>query len=205
MFPDRRHLSFFNFIELADAPSDKSARRSPLSPLHPEPEAEAEAAEDPPVWWDDIEEHWRTRFAPPPDFDGDEDGDYGDDDYSRTLTPDEEDAVEARHRAECAQLHAAGAPEREAWFAALAGDCDDPGDADRQGATATEPISAGDDRASDPTADELTERAPRATAGTDTAPPGEARRTGCVAFGIPAALAGASDTPSRNVTPRVSF
>ncbi|MGN6277345.1 MAG: hypothetical protein ACTHM8_01310, partial [Sphingomonas sp.] len=71
--------------------------------------------------WDDIEREWRTRFAPPADFDGDEDGHYGEEDYSRTLTLDEEDAVEAHNRIERAELHAAAAPERDAWFAGLSG------------------------------------------------------------------------------------
>jgi hypothetical protein len=91
-------------------------RHSPLSPLH---EAEAAADEDQPVWWDDIEERWRTRFAPPDDFVGDQDGDYGADDYSRTLTPEELAMVESVHRAELAAACAEGAAERDAWFAAL--------------------------------------------------------------------------------------
>lgn len=95
------------------APAE-TAQHSPLSPLQPE--------EDVPVWWDEEDHEWRTRFAPPPFFDGEQDGEYGNFDYSRTLTYDEEDALEASRQSELAARQAAGAPERDAWFAALPGD-----------------------------------------------------------------------------------
>ena len=75
-----------------------------------------------PVWWDEYDNQWRTRFAAPPGFDGDEDGDLEYGDYSRTLTPEEEAAMEGHNAAARDRLHAAGAPERDAWFAALTPD-----------------------------------------------------------------------------------
>ncbi|TPG13069.1 hypothetical protein [Sphingomonas oligophenolica] len=105
---------------LAFAAPAEPARHSPLCPLHPDDDAPA--VEQSPVWWDDGRNEWRTRFAAPPDFDGVEDGDLQDGDYSRTLTPEEEEAVEDHHAAVRARLHAASAPERDAWFAALSTD-----------------------------------------------------------------------------------
>ncbi|MGQ0660178.1 MAG: hypothetical protein ACT4N3_04850 [Sphingosinicella sp.] len=52
------------------------------------------------VWFDEVEESWRTDFPPPPDFDGAEEGCFGDDDYSRSLSEEEELAAEAMAEAE---------------------------------------------------------------------------------------------------------
>jgi hypothetical protein len=69
--------------------------------IPPDPEEEdrrIEEAEDPPVWSEDGT--WWTFFPPPEDFDGDEHGEVGDEDYQRTLTAEEEDAMKSRRRAE---------------------------------------------------------------------------------------------------------
>ncbi len=71
---------------------------------------------EPPVWWDDNIEEWRTRYPAPPGFLGDEDGDYGDPDYSRELTPEEAEALEGPRRAELAERARAEAAERDALF-----------------------------------------------------------------------------------------
>lgn len=72
-----------------------------------------------PVWFDEQADGWWTTFPPPPGFDGEEAGTYGDADYARELDPDETDAV-AEHRARVAEeLGAADAGARAAWFAAL--------------------------------------------------------------------------------------
>ncbi len=85
------------------------------------PEAEpAEAAEEPRVWWDGHAEGWRTDFPPPEGFYGEEDGDYGEEDYSRELTAEEEDLVEAPRRAEIAAQRVAEGAARDRWFAILA-------------------------------------------------------------------------------------
>ena len=73
---------------------------------------------DPPVWWCDDSQGWRTRFPPPPDFDGYEDGEPGDEGYERELTGEEEVAIEALDAAERAPLVAAGHAARAQWFAA---------------------------------------------------------------------------------------
>jgi len=122
------------------------ARHSPLSPLHPENDDEEED-EDVPVWYDECEQEWRTSFAPPDHFYGDQEGEFGDEDYSRTLTPAEEEAVDTRHRAKLADRCAAGAAERDAWFAAL---CDDPDATGRSaGAAAADAMACGEGLATD--------------------------------------------------------
>lgn len=72
-----------------------------------------------PVWWDMFEERWRTRFPPTDDFLGEEDGDYGDPGYSRTLSEAEEDAWEAEHRAEVAEREIIEGRERDLYFGFL--------------------------------------------------------------------------------------
>ncbi|HZF93260.1 MAG TPA: hypothetical protein VEZ20_00150 [Allosphingosinicella sp.] len=72
--------------------------------------------------WDD-EDGWWTDYPPPPGFEGEEEGSYGDHDYRRSLSPDEqavidaevaeEEAAEAEADAEA--LAAAGA-HRDAYF-----------------------------------------------------------------------------------------
>jgi hypothetical protein len=59
-------------------------------------EAEDEDPGDDQVWLEDGV--WLTFFPPPPDFDGEEEGELGDRDYQRTLTGEEEAAVLARRR-----------------------------------------------------------------------------------------------------------
>jgi hypothetical protein len=60
-------------------------------------------AEDPPVWCDGGT--WWTFFPPPEGFDGEEEGELGDEEYQRRLTGEEEAAIEARNReAEEAEL-----------------------------------------------------------------------------------------------------
>lgn len=80
----------------------------------------AEAIEEPRVWWDGHAEAWRTDFPPPEGFHGEEDGDYGDEGYSRELTVEEEDLVEAPRRAEIAVQRVAEGEARDRWFALLA-------------------------------------------------------------------------------------
>ncbi|NYT42872.1 hypothetical protein HZY97_19015 [Sphingomonas sp. R-74633] len=98
-----------------------------LAPAPPEPPVQASQRnqhfQDPdnpdgdPVWWDSAAEDWRTRFPPPAGYDGEEDGAYGEPDYSRALTLEEAETVEAPMRAEIAARRLAEAAERDAWFA----------------------------------------------------------------------------------------
>ncbi len=71
-----------------------------------------------PVWWCGDAEEFRTWFPPPDDFDGDEDGEYGDLDYNRALTDAEFEILAARdiHPPTDTQ-RAEQEAERDAWFA----------------------------------------------------------------------------------------
>lgn len=69
------------------------------------------------VWWCDDADGWRTNFPPPADFDGEEDGEPGEEDYERELTEEEAEALRALRTRELAPFIAAGHAEREAWLA----------------------------------------------------------------------------------------
>lgn len=62
----------------------------PADALFPDP-CDPDAA--PLVWWDPIGGEWLTRFPPPDDYDGEEEGEPGSEDYARTLTALEAYAV----------------------------------------------------------------------------------------------------------------
>jgi hypothetical protein len=81
-----------------------------LSQLWPEDDPEN------PVWWDEVDEHWRTRFPPPEGFAGEEEGAFGDEGYSRTLSPGEEAVQEAAYRAGTAERAAAEGRDRDLFF-----------------------------------------------------------------------------------------
>lgn len=77
-----------------------------------------EAVEDwnAPVWYDEKEREWRTRFPPPDGVYVDESGDYGDPDYERSLTPAETRVMEDEEDRELEERRAVEAAERDAWF-----------------------------------------------------------------------------------------
>ncbi|WP_338425149.1 hypothetical protein [Sphingopyxis kveilinensis] len=89
----------------ADSESDLDAE--------PTPEEEAAAMT---VWADDVTGELRTNFPPPDDFTGIEEGAFGDEDYERTLGPDEEEAWQAVRQADVAPLRKAGEIARRAFF-----------------------------------------------------------------------------------------
>src|SRR3546814_16071823 len=72
-----------------------------------------EAAADMHVWHDDAHGEWRTNFPPPEDFTGIEAGEFGAEDYERTLEIDEEEAWLAAREAEGAPLRARAQAGRE--------------------------------------------------------------------------------------------
>lgn len=128
------------------------------TPAPPEPEdsrdgngqlrqpAAPEADADEPVWWDYGEECWRTHFPPSDDFDGEEDGEYGDAEYSRTLSEAEEAAWDAEHRTYVAAREIVEGRARDRFFGFLPDDADgapaggaDPGDG--EGAEGRDPIA----------------------------------------------------------------
>ncbi|MGV3730989.1 MAG: hypothetical protein ACO1NN_09560 [Sphingopyxis sp.] len=83
------------------------------SDAEPTPEEEAAAMT---VWADDETGELRTNFPPPDDFTGIEEGAFGDEDYERTLDPDEEEAWQAVRQADVAPLRKAGEIARRAFF-----------------------------------------------------------------------------------------
>jgi hypothetical protein len=112
----------------------RRAEAAGLVALAPAPEAEEEASTPPetklnqlveyrlpsertqPVWWDEIAEEWRTRFPPPEGFDGHEDCEFGDAEYSRELTPEEEEVADGPRRDAVEARTATETLERDAWF-----------------------------------------------------------------------------------------
>ena len=74
-------------------------------------------SDETPVWFDDEQHEWRTSFPPPPGLqDHDENGEFGDAGYDRSLSEAEVDAIEAKRAIEIAPLAEAGAVARDSWF-----------------------------------------------------------------------------------------
>lgn len=89
----------------------------------PTPEEEAAAMT---IWHDEDSGEWRTNFPPPEGFVGIEEGEFGDEDYERTLDPEEEDAWESARAEAFAPLRKAGEIARRAFFGLLT-PANDPG------------------------------------------------------------------------------
>jgi hypothetical protein len=74
------------------------------------------------VWIDDYS--WRTNFPPPQDFNGNEEGCYGDDGYNRNCTPEERALLDRRYpdafTDAAKEERQADEAERDAYFAELA-------------------------------------------------------------------------------------
>jgi len=74
----------------------------------------------PRVWFE--EDLWRTDFPPPADFEGREEGDYGDSDYSRVCTPAEVASLDRAFPDACDDDEEAletDEAERDAYFVSL--------------------------------------------------------------------------------------
>lgn len=92
---------------------------NPHEPQHPQ--LRIDATDDAGlVWWDDTAGDWRTRFPPPADFTGVEQGAYGDTDYQRGLTPDERATLDTARQTERSNARILGAFARDRWFARAA-------------------------------------------------------------------------------------
>ena len=123
--------------------ADQRARPDPLAALLAPPvklcevaqisadlvdeETPEEAAAGLSLWYDDEMEEWRTDFPPPgDDFDGHEDGEFGDEGYSRSLSDAEYATINARETdakaAWSVPFHAAAEARRREVFAELAVD-----------------------------------------------------------------------------------
>jgi hypothetical protein len=68
--------------------------------------------------WEDDEGMW-TDYPPPPGFDGEEEGRYGDYKYRRTLSPEEQSVIDADEAAGRAEERARGEAQRLAYFFGL--------------------------------------------------------------------------------------
>ncbi|MEG3179561.1 hypothetical protein [Sphingomonas sp. LT1P40] len=100
--------------ELSTEPETASNRQDCQPPAFVDPDN----PDDQPVWWDSRDEQWRTRFPPSDDFCGQEDGDYGDPGYSRTLDDDEAEVMDVLEEEAVAATLPAATADRDGWFAA---------------------------------------------------------------------------------------
>lgn len=104
---------------VALAPNAKSeGEEAPESDtkLHQVVEYLAPSEQPEPVWWDWVIEKYRTKFPAPDGFAGETEGEFGDPDYCRALTPEEYEVVDAPYREMIAAQRAAAMIERNVWF-----------------------------------------------------------------------------------------
>jgi hypothetical protein len=87
------------------------------------PDSAAPESDDFDIWEDQELECWVTNYPPPADFGGFEDGEWGDEDYKRALSPDEQAAIDrdeaidrAEEEAERAEARAAACAARDRAF-----------------------------------------------------------------------------------------
>ena len=124
----------------AAAPAQNAGHRE-LHELHlgeEEDETATGADEDEHILWQDDEHVWWTDYPPPPDFDGDEIGEYGDRNYSRTLSEAEQAVIDEDQAEEKAAALEAAAAQRDSYFGFAS-------DEDEDEAEALEEGGAGDD------------------------------------------------------------
>ncbi|HEY0013968.1 MAG TPA: hypothetical protein VGB79_14090 [Allosphingosinicella sp.] len=86
--------------------ANENVRDRALRELQRQALEDANSDEDPHSIWDD-EDGWWTDYPPPPGFEGVEEGSYGDHDYRRSLSPEEQAVIDA----DIAQEEAEGAEE----------------------------------------------------------------------------------------------
>jgi hypothetical protein len=89
---------------------------------HPHAQCELDADDAPEeedegeTWYCGEEFGWETSYPPPPGFDGEEWGSFGDPEYERALSPAEVAVAIARADAKKARITAIAAAERDAYF-----------------------------------------------------------------------------------------
>lgn len=102
--------------ELAQISAAQTAEECVVDLITMDPE---EAAAQLSVWYDGEEEQWKTNFPPCDADDADlveEIGIFGDRDYERSLTPDEEEAQRSALEAATAPLRSAALKAYASWF-----------------------------------------------------------------------------------------
>ncbi len=103
-------------IQLAPAAAPEAPPEPAIGPQLPQLDDEPEG----PVWWSDDFGEWRTSFPPPPELAGKEEDRYGDERYSRSLTPEEwvlcDGMEDLEHEAATADQRAAETQERDRVF-----------------------------------------------------------------------------------------
>ena len=121
---DRREDGLALLAPPAPAPPGADLRRlaggHELHELRPGEEAGTEVDRHK-VW--EEEDGWWTDYPPPPGFDGEEEGEYGDpgNDYRRRLSPAEQAVIDSEDAEERAEQRARAEAQRDAWFG-FAGD-----------------------------------------------------------------------------------
>lgn len=115
---------------IANEVAQISAENDEAPEAEPTPE---EAAAAMTVWHDDVTGELRTNFPPPDDFIGEEEGQFGDEEYERSLDADEEIAWQAALAEAYAPLRRAGEAARRAFFG-LPAPANDPAPAGENGA-----------------------------------------------------------------------
>lgn len=78
--------------------------------------------------WEGDDGCWWTNYPPPPDYDGEEEGDYGDEAYRRTLSSAEQAVIDADIAADDANQLARAHAQRAAYFEDEPPDQPDPAD-----------------------------------------------------------------------------
>lgn len=121
-----RGTAIANEVAQFSATSDAEPERADEE----EPTPEEQAAQMT-IWHDEETGEWRTNFPPPDDYVGIEEGQFGDEDYERTLDPAEEDAWESARAEAFAPLRQAGEAARRAFFA-LPAPANDPAPDDKK-------------------------------------------------------------------------
>ncbi len=106
-------------------PADRqeNAGHRELHELHPAGDARS-ARDSHDVW--ETSGVWWTDYPPPADFDGEEEGEYGDYKYRRTLSASEQAVIDADEASERAEALAIGEAQRDAFFAVYEEEWDDP-------------------------------------------------------------------------------
>jgi hypothetical protein len=80
--------------------------------------------------WEDDDGIWWTDYPPPADFDGDEQGDYGDDDYRRRLATDEQAVIDAEQEEDRAADLAQAEAQRDSYFFGVEAEAEPPSDSE---------------------------------------------------------------------------